>query len=116
MPSLLSINNFLYYRGGAETLFLEQNRLFEEMGSEVVPFAIKHPKNLETPWSENFVEELEFGERYSLPGKLARIPRVIYSYEPRRKLARLRDRVTPDVCHARNIYHHISPSILGLLK
>ena len=77
---------------------------------------MKHPKNLETPWSEYFVEELEFGEQYSLWGKLARIPKVIYSFEARRKLARLLDRVTPDVCHAHNIYHHISPSILGLLK
>jgi glycosyltransferase involved in cell wall biosynthesis len=116
MPTLLSINNYFYYRGGAETVFLEHNRIFEREGWQVVPFAMKHPKNLETPWSEYFVEELEFGEQYSLGGKLARIPKVLYSFEARRKLARLLDKAKPDVCHAHNIYHHISPSILGLLK
>jgi len=116
MPTLLSINNYFYNRGGAETVFLEHNRMFEERGWQVVPFAMKHPKNLETPWTKYFVEELEFGEQYSIWGKLARTSKVIYSFEARRKLARLLDRVAPDVCHAHNIYHHISPSILGLLK
>lgn len=32
MPTLLSINNYYYRRGGAEVVFLEQNRLFEEVG------------------------------------------------------------------------------------
>jgi glycosyltransferase involved in cell wall biosynthesis len=31
-------------------------------------------------------------------------------------LAGLLGRVRPDICHAHNIYHHISPSILGLLQ
>ena len=29
-PNLLSINNYYYRRGGAEVLFLEQNRMLEE--------------------------------------------------------------------------------------
>lgn len=43
---LLSINNYHYRRGGAEVVFLEQNRLFEEIGWDVVPFAMRHPRNL----------------------------------------------------------------------
>jgi len=31
-PKLLSINNYYYRRGGAEVLFLEQNRMLEEAG------------------------------------------------------------------------------------
>jgi glycosyltransferase involved in cell wall biosynthesis len=116
MPTLLSINNYYYYRGGAETVFLEQNRMLEAASWAVVPFAMRHPKNLATPWSEYFVDEIEFGQAYSLAGRLARAPKVIYSFEARRKLAKLLERARPDVCHAHNIYHHISPSILGLLK
>ena len=70
MPTLLSINNYYYYRGGAETVFLEHNRMFEADGWKVVPFAMKHAKNLDTPWSKYFVEEIEFGEHYSLREKL----------------------------------------------
>jgi glycosyltransferase involved in cell wall biosynthesis len=53
---------------------------------------------------------------YSIAQKLSRLPKVIYSFEARSKLDRLLQRVRPDIAHGHNIYHHISPSILGLLK
>jgi len=116
MKTLLSINNYYYPRGGADSLFLEENRLFQQYGWNVVPFAMQSNKNLSSPWSKYFVDEIEFGERYSLPAKLIRVPKVIYSFEARRKLARLIDETRPDVCHVHNVYHHISPSVLSLLK
>ena len=116
MATLLSINNYYYYRGGAETVFLAHNRLFQDDGWNVVPFCMKHAKNLETPWSKTFVDEIEFGEQYSWAGTLSRASKAIYSFEARRKVARLIDETNPDICHAHNIYHHISPSILSLLK
>ena len=116
MATLLSINNYYYHRGGAEAIFFAHNKMFEALGWRVASFAMKHPLNLNTPWSEYFVEQIEFGEEYSLGQKLVRIPKVIYSFEARRKLGRLLDSSRPDVCHAHNIYHHISPSILGLLQ
>ena len=115
MPTLISINNYYYRRGGAETIFLEHNQLFDNSGWEVVPFAMQHSKNLPCEWAEYFVDEIEFGESYSAWEKFKRIPKVIYSFEARRKLERLIDRVAPDICHVHNIYHHISPSIFGLL-
>ena len=115
MPTLLSVNNYYYVRGGAETVFFEHNRLFEEIGWRVVPFAMRHSKNLESEWSEYFVDEIEFGESYSIAGNVTRATKVIYSFEARRNLGKLLERARPDVCHVHNIYHHISPSILGLL-
>lgn len=114
-PTLLSVNNYYYRRGGAETVFLEHNRMLEESGWKVVPFAMKHVRNLPSDWSDHFIEEIEFGSEYSLARKLRLVPKVIYSIEARRKLDRLIDLAKPDICHAHNIYHHISPSILGLL-
>jgi glycosyltransferase involved in cell wall biosynthesis len=116
MPTLLSVNNYYYPRGGAEVVFLEHNRMFERLGWSVVPFSMHHPKNLPSPWSEHFIDEIEFGSSYSLTEKLVRIPKVIYSFESRARLAKLLDRVRPDLCHGHNLYHHISPSILGLLR
>jgi len=114
--TLLSINNYYYLRGGAEFVFLEQNRLMEESGFDVVPFAMKHSKNMTTPWSEYFVEEIEFGEDYSFIEKLTRLPKVIYSMEAQKKISALISKTFPDICHAHNIYHHISPSIFSTLK
>jgi glycosyltransferase involved in cell wall biosynthesis len=113
---LLAINNYYYPRGGAEVLFLEHNRMFEQIGWQVVPFAMRHPNNLDTPWSDYFPDEIEFGARYGLGAKLLRAPRVIYSLQARRHLNRLLDVVRPQVAHVHNIYHHLSPSLLPLLK
>jgi glycosyltransferase involved in cell wall biosynthesis len=116
LPTLLSINNYFYRRDGSEVIFQDHNRLFESRGWQVVPFCMHHPDNPESPWAEYFVTEIEFGSTYSLWDKVIRIPKVIYSLEARRKLRALLDRVRPDVAHCHTIYHHISPSILGVLK
>ena len=116
MATQLSINNYYYRRGGAEVVFLEQNRLLEKTGWKVVPFSMQHSRNLDTPWSKYFVSEIEFGRPYSFREKIRRIPKVIYSFEARKKLNRLLDWVRPDVSHAHNIYHHISPSVLSVLR
>ena len=113
---LLAINNYYYGRGGAETLFLEHNRMFESIGWQVVPFAMRHAKNLPTPWAEYFPDEIEFGEDYGLAAKLVRAPRVIYSLQARQRMRDLLDAVRPHVAHAHNLYHHLSPSVLPLLK
>jgi glycosyltransferase involved in cell wall biosynthesis len=113
---LLSINNYFYPRGGAEVLFLEQNRLFESIGWDVVPFALRHPKNLPTPWAEYFPDEIELGRSYGFAGNFLRAQRVIFSMQARKKMRELLDHVQPRVAHAHNIYHHLSPSILPMLR
>jgi glycosyltransferase involved in cell wall biosynthesis len=113
---LLAINNYYYRRGGAEVLFLEHNRMFENIGWQVVPFAMRHPHNLATPWADFFADEIEFGSDYGIAAKLLRAPRVIYSMQARRKMSALLDAIQPQIAHAHNIYHHLSPSILPLLK
>jgi glycosyltransferase involved in cell wall biosynthesis len=115
-PKLLSINNYYYRRGGAEVLFLEQNRMLEEAGWQVVPFAMKHANNLPTPWDAYFPDEIEFGQEYGAAGKLVRAARVIYSLQAREKLKELLGVFSPRIAHVHNIYHHLSPSILSLLR
>ena len=114
--TLLSINNYYYRRGGAEVVFLEQNRLFEDIGWQVVPFAMRHAKNFESPWQDYFVDEIEFGQTYSFWQKAACATKITYSFEARRKIAALALLVKPDVAHAHNTYHHISPAIFSQLK
>jgi glycosyltransferase involved in cell wall biosynthesis len=116
MPRLLAINNYYYDRGGSEAIYFAHNRMLEELGWDIVPFSMEHPDNHATPWSKYFIEDLDAHGEYSLVQKLARLPKVIYSFEARRKLGDLIDHVRPDIAHGHNIYHHISPSVLGLLK
>jgi glycosyltransferase involved in cell wall biosynthesis len=113
---LLGINNYYYPRGGAEVLFLEHNRLFENIGWHVVPFAMRHTKNLATPWAYYFPDEIEFGADYGLAEKLVRAPRVIYSRQAQRRMRDLLESVQPHIAHVHNVYHHLSPAVLPVLR
>ncbi|MES5099197.1 glycosyltransferase family 4 protein [Agrobacterium sp. BA1120] len=114
--TLLAINNYFYRRGGAEAIFLDQMDMFERAGWQAVPFSMQHPNNLSSDWSSYFIPEIEFGRQSGLMTKVEHSLEVIYSRKARAHLNRLIDAVRPDVAHAHNVYHHISPSIFPLLK
>lgn len=79
-------------------------------------FALHHPSNVDSQWSDYFPEELEFGLNYGPVGSLVRAGRVIYSLDARKQMARLISDFKPDIAHAHCIYHHLSPSVLGELR
>ncbi|MFM1987073.1 MAG: hypothetical protein RJA99_30 [Pseudomonadota bacterium] len=116
MPRLLNINSYHYRRGGADVVYLEHARLFESLGWDCSYFAMHHPSNLDCPDSRYFVDEIQIGHDYSPIEKAIKATQVIYSFEAQRKLRRLIADKRPDVAHAHNIYHHLSPSILPELK
>src|SRR6056300_628859 len=116
MKTLLSVNNYHYRRGGAEAVFLDHNDLFRDLGWNVVPFSMEHPENEPTKWDEYFVDEIEFGRRYSLPRKALNAFKITHSFEASRKMQKLVDQIQPQVSHLHNIYHHISPSVLFTLR
>ncbi|KAF7598268.1 MAG: glycosyl transferase [Candidatus Dactylopiibacterium carminicum] len=116
MPALLSINSYHYRRGGSDVVYLDHAALMESQGWENAFFSMRHPKNLETPWSRYFIDELEFGQAYSLRQKLTMAAKAVYSFEAQRKLRMLLADFRPDVAHLHCIYHHHSPSILPVLS
>jgi len=116
MPRLLNINSYHYRRGGADVVYLEHARLFESLGWECAYFAMHHPNNLACEDSRHFVDEIQIGHDYSPLQKVVKATQVVYSLEAQRKLRRLIGERRPDVAHAHNIYHHLSPSILPELK
>jgi len=115
MPQLLSINNYYYRRGGSEAVFFEHNRLFELAGWDVVPFAMHNAQNLASRWSAHFVDEID-DEARSPIAKLTRAVSAIYSTEAARRIRGLIALTRPNVAHAHNIYHHLSPSVLVELR
>lgn len=112
MPKILLVNNYHYRRGGADVVYLEQGRMFRAIGWEVVEFSMRHPKNEPSQFAEHFTEEIEYGHDYSALTKLRHAAKVIYSLEAARKIGDLIRRERPDVVHAHNVYHHLSPSVL----
>jgi glycosyltransferase involved in cell wall biosynthesis len=113
---LLAINNYFYRRGGAESVFLDHIALFVAAGWDVVPFAMEHPDNLPSSWSDYFVSEIEYGRPSGPLTKAMQAAKIIFSLEARRNIQALIRRAPPAVAHAHNVYHHISPSIFEVLK
>lgn len=116
MPHLLSINSYHYRRGGADAAYFDHAALMESLGWCNTFFSMKFPENLPCESSDYFVEEIQFGHAYSLLEKIAKASKVVYSFEAQRKLRKLVLDRKPDVAHLHNIYHHLSPSILPVLK
>jgi len=116
MPALLSLNSYHYRRGGSDVVYFEHEEMYRRQGWKTAHMAMHHPRNEASPWSEYFVDEIEFGHQYSGSQKLRMATKVIYSLEARRKLTKLLDRFRPSVAHAHCIYHHLSPSVLPLLR
>jgi hypothetical protein len=116
VATLLTINNYHYRRGGADVAYLDQSDLFRRKGWEVASFSMTHPQNLPSPWSSYFVKEIEFGSDYSPLRVLENSVKSIYSLEAAAKVRELVRKVRPNIAHAHNVYHHLSPSVLGAIK
>ena len=116
MPKLLSLNSYHYRRGGSDVVYLEHDAMFRALGWQTAQMAMHHPKNEPSDWSRFFVDELEFGHDYGLFDKLVMATKVVYSFEARKRLSALLDVFAADVAHVHCIYHHLSPSVLPLLK
>lgn len=97
-------------------VFLEQNRIMERAGWMVAPFCMEHENNADSMWKRYFVNEIEFGKNYSLAEKITKAANIIYSWESKKKISDCAMELRPDIAHAHNVYHHISPSIFSSLK
>ena len=116
MPTQISVTSYYYRRGGAEAVMLDQNELLEDSGWDIVPFAMEYEKNFDTDYDEYFVEEIDFASDYAPVEKARKAVKSIYSLEARREISRLIDKVRPDMVHAHNVYHHLTPAIFGAVK
>jgi glycosyltransferase involved in cell wall biosynthesis len=113
---LLSLNSYHYRRGGSDVVYLEHDALFRELGWETAVMSMHHPRNLESPWSRYFVDELEFGQASGFVDKVVKAGKVVWSREAQAKLRALLGVFRPDVAHLHCIYHHLSPSVLPVLR
>lgn len=77
---------------------------------------MKHPLNIRSEHEGYFVQEIEYGKEYSLARKIGSAQKIIYSFEARKKIRALADVYRPNIAHAHNIYHHLSPAIFSVLK
>jgi len=85
-------------------------------GHEVALFAMSDPRGSPTPYDHHFLPQIDFKKDLGPWQKLRQAGHLIYSLEARRRIRAMIHQFRPDVAHVRNIYHHLSPSILWELK
>ena len=113
---VLLANKYWYLKGGAERVVFETKKLLERNGDSVSAFAMRGPKNAPSPWERFFVSAVQTERATSAWQALRTAGRMLWSFEAARKFGKLLDEVKPDVVHAHNIYHQLSPSILSAAK
>ena len=67
------------------------------------------PKNITTPWNKYFSENINYHQSENF---LKIASRLIWNREAATKFGNLLDETKPDLVHAHNIYHQLSPAIL----
>jgi glycosyltransferase involved in cell wall biosynthesis len=113
---ILFCNKYNYPFSGTEVYLFEVMELMRSMGHEVALFSMADPRGQSTPYDRHFVPHVDFKEPGGWFRKAKLAAHAIYSIDARRRIRTMIADFRPDVAHVRNIYHHLSPSILWELK
>lgn len=115
---ILLVNKFYHDvgpAGGVGRYLVQEEEDLQQAGWEVIPFAMADEHARPSPWERYFVRARDYSHaRYK--GAVGDAASLIWNREAVRNLDALLTETRPDVAHLHNIYHHLSPSILPVLK
>lgn len=114
---ILYCNKYNFPFSGTESYLFSAMELMRAQGHETALFAMADARGNPTAYDEFFLPHLDFKDSNQGPFRKARLAaHAVYSREARARLRKMIVAFRPDVAHVRNIYHHLSPSILWELK
>jgi len=116
---LLLINKFYHDvgpAGGVGRYLVQEEEDLTRAGWEVVPFAMADADARPSAWSGHFVRARDYSRPRLGGGAAQDALSLIWNREAARSLERLIVQTRPAVAHLHNIYHHLSPSILPVLR
>ncbi|HET9408169.1 MAG TPA: glycosyltransferase family 4 protein [Candidatus Sulfotelmatobacter sp.] len=113
---ILYCNKYNYPFSGTEVYLFELMELMRSHGHEVALFSMADERGAATPYDKHFVPKIDFKAEAGSWRTTRRALHAIYSREARTRIRTMIQEFRPDVAHVRNIYHHLSPSILWELR
>ncbi|MEO6000211.1 MAG: glycosyltransferase family 4 protein [Chitinophagaceae bacterium] len=123
MPAPLKILmvNWIWHRVAGEWTYIDNlQSLYKRYGHEVIPFSMKHPKNVDAHGYEQYfidtINYTELNKNKSLNNSIRAVSKTIYSREAKIKLRQLLLHCKIDVVHLHDVNHYLTPSILPILK
>lgn len=113
---ILYCNKYSFSFSGTEAYLFELMDLMRSQGHNVALFSMAGgAAKQQHPFQHNFVPPVDF-KNGGLWSRVKAAGRAVYSWKARGCLRQTIREFKPDVAHVRNIYHHLSPSILWELK
>jgi glycosyltransferase involved in cell wall biosynthesis len=114
---VLLANKFFYRKGGAEAVMLMEREALREAGVEVIEFSMQDERNLSSRYSGSFVRPQVYdAEDMGVVQRVGTALHLIHSPEAVRRIGELIDATEPDLVHCHNVYHQLTPSIIGAAK
>lgn len=113
---ILMINKFFYRRSGVESYMFDFIDLLRKNGHQVIEFSMQDEKNNNSEYKEYFIKNIDFNKREGFGQDLKKAMHLLYSIEAKNKLEKLILQTKPDIAHLHNVYFHLTPSILKVLK
>lgn len=113
---IVLVNKFFYIKGGSETYLFALRNYLKLQGHEVIDFSMVDEKNYDSPYSEYFVNSVDYNGKMGALSKLKAAKNIIYSHEAKEKFERLVKETKPDLVHLHIFQHQLSPSILDVCK
>src|SRR5207248_5563856 len=109
-------NKYNFRFSGTESYLFDAMEGMRECGHEVALFSMADPRGASTPYDKYLPAVKDFKSARGLMAKARLAGTAIYSVAARKKMRDMIEAFRPDVAHVRNIYHHLSPSVLWELK
>lgn len=112
---VLLINNYLYHRGGAETVFLSTGSLLQSKGHDVVYYSQDWAENYQCDNEVYFPKGIDTRSKNFLD-RIRGIRNYFYNEDAARKIEELIIIEKPQIAHIHNFWGGLSGSILKVLK
>jgi glycosyltransferase involved in cell wall biosynthesis len=114
---VLLANKFFYRKGGAEAVMLMEREVLQGAGVDVVEFAMRDERNLASRYAASFVSPQIYDDRaMGVAQRVGTALHLVHSREAVRRIGELIDATAPDLVHCHNVYHQLTPSIIGAAK
>jgi glycosyltransferase involved in cell wall biosynthesis len=113
---VLIANKFFFRNGGSESVMFQEREFLCRSGHTVVDFSMQDPRNLPSEQEAYFVPAQDYGVVTGVGAKIGMALNLIHSSAATQRIQELIKECRPDIVHCHNIYHQLTPSIVGATK
>ena len=113
---ILLANKFFHLNGGSEFVFFHERNYLLKNGYKVIDFSMQDKRNLPSPFSMQFVPNISYRVSDRTLNYIKKAAFFVHSPVAVKKIKELVEKEKPEIAHLHNIYHHLTPSIIPILK